>query len=488
MALSRSVKDSTMTQLRLLAALALLSLAGCGKSSDEGAAAGRAQRAALVRTGPVTRETVQPTTSAVGSVVARRTSVVASGADGKVNQFLVSEGDIVEEDQELSILNMVTTNLEIDEAEAMLQEREQEYQAAQTSRPEEIEEAQARMEAAAVTRDIAAERLARWVKLSQGGAAAQDSLDDARERSQAAGKLYLAAKAAYDLVLAGPREEAKQQAKARRDAQQHHVDFLKAERDKRTTHAPFRGIVVREHTESGQWLAKADPVVTIADLLEAVEIEANVDQSELGNVQVGATVQVAIDGVEPREWQGCVLSVVPRSDWESGSRMFPVRVSVPNKVIEIDGREQPVLREGMLARVTFSGPPHEATLVPKNALVRSETASRLYTVLPGEKPETGKAQPVIVQEGGFYGDRVEILGDALQPGMQVVTEGAERLTPFADVMIQPDAPAEGQSGTSSGPTGEEREDDSPSSPAQEDSTPDGKEKPRPADEGPPGQE
>ena len=474
-----------MTPLRLFVLLLLLVSTGCGQSTDEGAGAGRAPRAALVRTGPVTREMVQPTTSAVGTVVARRNSVVASGADGKVNQFLVSEGDIVEEDQELSILNMVTTNLEIDEAEAVLQEREQEYQAAQTSRPEEIEEARARMEAAAVTRDVAAQRLARWEKLSQGGAAAQDALDDARERSQAADKLYLAAKAAYDLVLAGPRQEAQEQARARRDAQQHHVDFLKAERDKRTTHAPFRGIVVEEHTEAGQWLAKADPVVTIADLLEAVEIEANVDQSELGNVQVGATVLVAVDGVEPREWQGCVVSVVPRSDWQSGSRMFPVRVSVPNRVVEFDGREQPVLREGMLARVTFAGPTHEATLVPKNALVRSETASRLYTVLPGEEPGTGKAQPIIVQEGGFYGDRVEILGDALQPGMQVVTEGAERLTPFADVMIQPDAPAAGP--PASAPPGGPPDAQGRSTEAKSESPSTGTEKPRPANTDPPGQ-
>ena len=434
--------------------LLIVVLPGCGGASGGGAGGpgGGPPRASLVRVGTVTQEMVQPSTTAVGTVVPRRTSVVASGADGKVNDFLVREGDIVDATRELSVLNMETTNLGISEAEAILREREQEYQAAQTSRPEEIDEAKARMEAAAVTRDVAADRLTRWERLSQGGAAAQDALDDARERSQAAEKLYLAAKAAYDLVLAGPREEAKLQAKARRDAQQHQVDFLKAERDKRTTRAPFRGIVVQEHTEAGQWLAKGDPVVTIADLLEVVEIEANVDQSELSNVEAGATVVVTVDGVEPRHWEGKVLSVVPRSAWESGSRMFPVRVSVPNRVVEVNGREQPVLREGMLARVTFSGPKHEATLVPKNALVRSESGTRLYVIVPGEKRDEAKARPVMIQELGAYGDRVEVQTEELRPGQQVVTEGAERLKPFADVMIQPDGPARSNRGVPPSPS------------------------------------
>jgi multidrug efflux pump subunit AcrA (membrane-fusion protein) len=432
--------------------LLLTLLPGCGGGPAgvaPGGPGGR-PRSALVRVGVVTRESVEPSTLAVGTVIARRTSVVASGADGKVDRFLVREGDVVEEGQELSILNMVTTNLEIAEAESMLQEREQEFQASQTSRPEEIAEAHARMEAAQVTRDVAADRWQRLQRLAQGGAANQDSVDEARERAEAADKMFIAAQAAHALVAAGPRNEVKLQSQAHRDAQQQRVDFLKAEREKRTTRAPFRGIVVAEHTESGQWLSKDADVVTIADLLEAVDIIANVDQSELGNVQVGAQVTVTVEGITPAEWTGTVSSVVPRSDWEAGSRMFPVKVTVPNQVVEVNGRTQPVLREGMLARLRFAGPSHEATLVPKNSLIRSETGTRLYAVVPGEAPGSGKARPIVVQEAGAYGDKVEVLGDEVQTDMQVVTEGAERLTPFAEIQIQTDAPAGGPAAAAPG--------------------------------------
>lgn len=435
-----------------LATWLAVSISGCGGDAADGAAAGGGgrPRSALVRVAPVVREAVRPITTAVGTVIARRTSIVASGADGKVDQFLVRMGDIVEEGAPLSILNMVTTNLEIDEAEAMLQEREQLFLEMQGSRKEEIDEALARMEAAAVTRDVAAERLERWTRLSQTGAAALDTLDDARERAQAAAKLYQAAKANYELVLSGPRAEARLQAQARLDAQRHQVNFLKAERDKRTTRAPFRGVVVAEHTESGQWLAKADPVVTLSDLLDEVDVVANVDQRELANIQLGAEVDVIVEGTSPREWKGCVTALISRSAWERGSRTFPVKVTITNQLATVDGRPQPILREGMLARLFFSGPEHEATLVPKNCLVRSETGTRLYAVIPGETPEAGKARPIMVEEGEAFGDKVEIFGDDPAPGMLVVTEGAERLTPFAEISIQSAAPAGTPGGDSAG--------------------------------------
>lgn len=426
--------------------LVLTSLqSGCSsKGADANAGGppgGPGGRVSQVRVAPILRQLVRPETAAVGTIVAKRTSVVASGADGKVNRFLVREGEIVEEDQELSILNMNTTDLGVQEAEAVLQEREQELVATLTSRPEEIAESKARMEAAEVTRRIAGQRLARIEQLVKAGATNADALDDALERSQAAEKLYLAARSQYDLILAGPRKEVQEQARARRDAQQHQVDYLKAERDKRTAKAPFRGVIVKEHTESGQWLSKGDTVVTIADLLDEVHVIAHVNQRELPNVQIGSEVTVRVEGVAEPNCVGIVEAIIPMSNWSQGSRSFPVKISVKNSMHSVGGKLSPKLNEGMLAQVVFFGPEREATLVPKDALIRTENGARLYVMIPGEKPGTGKAKPFQIVEGLSFSDKVEVLGDDLQPGMNVIVEGAERLTPFADVALQaPNAP------------------------------------------------
>lgn len=413
--------------------------AGCGGPTSEASGPpGGGRPPAQVRVAPVVQEDVHPEVIVVGNVVARRTSVVASGANGQVDQFLVREGDVVKEGQQLSILRMVTADLGIAEAEQVLAERQHELEELEAgSRVEERAEALARMEASKVARDVAGRKLKRLEGLSERGAANQDDLDDARERAEAAMKLFEAVEAQWNLVEAGPRKEAIAVARARRDGQQEQVDYLKAEKNKRITTAPFAGVVVEEATERGQWLSKGDPVVTVSDLLEEVHVIANVDQRALGNVQIGHSVNVVIEGAPQREWEGTVLSVVPRSEWQNGSRSFPVKVSVPNQLIEgTNGAPIPMLTEGMLARVTFVGPVRNAVLIPKDAVIRSEAGSLVYAVIPGDSSSTGKARPVPIVEGASYSQFVELLEGELEPGMQIVVEGGERLQPFADIIIQ----------------------------------------------------
>lgn len=400
--------------------------AGCGGPASEAAVGGGGGRPpAQVRVDDVIQQEVRPQVVVVGNVVARRTSVVASGADGQVDQFLVREGDTVEEGQTLSVLRMVTTDLGIAEAEQILAERQHEYDELMAgSRTEELKEARARMEGAA-------QRLVRAEQLAERGASNQDALDDAREQAQVF-------EAQWELVEAGPRPEMIARARARLAAQTQQVEFLRAEKGKRTTLAPFSGMVVEELTERGQWLSKGDPVATLADLLEEVHVVANVDQSELSKVQLGHAVNVEIDGTQ-QSWEGTVLSIVPRSEWQSGSRAFPVKISVPNQVIEgTDGQPIPVLTEGMIARVTFVGLARETVLVPRDSIIRSEAGSRLFAVIPGEGTAAAKARPVTIQEGASFDEFVELLEGELAPGMQVVVEGAERLQPFGEIIIQSD--------------------------------------------------
>lgn len=150
------------------------------------------------------------------------------------------------------------------------------------------------------------------------------------------------------------------QSKARVDEQEQHVAFLKTEREKRSTKAPFTGFVVEEHTNIGQWLSKSAVVVTLAQLTE-VEVEVQIDQQYIDQIvrdvlsfwmcrEQEAEMKVA-------EMGGVVDTVVPRSNWKSGSRSFPVIVQVKNEIDESTSPPVPALREGMMAEATFRGEP-----------------------------------------------------------------------------------------------------------------------------------
>lgn len=443
---------TTMGMAGLLAAVLGCTISGCSKpQAGEATAGGGPRPAAKVRVGLVVEEEISPEVVVVGTVVARRTSQVASGADGKVDEFAVREGDVVEESQLLSTLNMVTTELGIQEAEKLLQERQSVLEEMkQGTRPEVIAEAQARMEANEVSMRIAQEKYTRMQKIVRDSGGSRNDLDDAQEKSEAAQKLFAAAKANYDLTVAGSRAEHIVQAQARRDAQQDQVAFLKAEKEKRLTRAPFKGVVVAEHTQRGQWLSKGDLVVTLADILEEIYVVANVDERDLPHLQIGSEVLVEVDATTRKTWPGKVITVVPRSQWESGSRTFPVKVAVKNEVVQAGDRTVPVLTEGMAARVRFRGPQIHAVLVPKDSIIRSEIGNKLFVILGTPGSASGKAKPVVLTEGAFVGDKVQVLSSSdLAPGMRVVTEGAERLQPFADVEILADLIPTG--GPSAGP-------------------------------------
>ncbi|MGH7199714.1 MAG: efflux RND transporter periplasmic adaptor subunit [Planctomycetaceae bacterium] len=419
------------------AAVLLLAVSGCG---DEQAAGGppAQERLSLVLVAEVQSENVAPKVVAVGNVTPSRTSSVESGANGVVQFFHVDEGQYVEEGQVLSELRMESTDLEIAEAVAVLNERQQMLEELEAgSRPEDIEEARANMQAAEVVRRNAEIDLGRARRLSSQGVINQDRLDQATEAFDAAVKELEAAQAVLDRVEAGPRQEQIAQAQARRDAQAAQVEFLKAEREKRTTRAPFSGYVVSEDTEVGQWLAQGDPVVQLTQLDE-VDVIAQVDQWDLKHIRLGAQAQVLVKGSTKTEWEGEIVQIVPRSEWQTGSRGFPVKVRVANEFYTEGGRQLARLKEGMMAEVAFTGTEVEAVMIPKDALVRTTGGIDVFVFEPSkDDPQTGVARKVRVETGLSEGETIEVVAEGIAPGMQVIVEGAERLQNFQQVQIAP---------------------------------------------------
>jgi len=421
--------------------LVACALTTCGCGGDDAAEVGKpgGRPPALVKVAPIVRRAVPPRIIVVGNVTPKWTSIVASGANGIVQNFLVEDGQFVKVGETLSVLRTVTTDLELAEARAIQRERAQKYEELKTSRPEDIAEAKAKMLAAHVVMQNAKTRLDRTRQLFVQKAANQTDLDTAEERYKAAEQLHLAVQAVHQRVAAGPRKEVREQAKAVYDAQTEHVEYLEAEKKKRTTKAPFDGYVVGIQTFVGQWLSKGDPVARFAHL-EEVDVVANVDQRDLAHVRLGETVEVRIPGTEKQTWSGRVVNIVPRSEWRTGSRGFPVKVRITNEFRQVDGHPLPVLHEGMMAEVTFTGEPQNVLLVPKNALVRSPDGALIHVL----DAKGAVSNPVPVQLGLSDGDHIQVIGEGLSEGQQVVTEGAERLRPFSPVRIAPPAGKQGE--------------------------------------------
>ncbi|MEZ6045008.1 MAG: efflux RND transporter periplasmic adaptor subunit [Planctomycetaceae bacterium] len=438
------MKKDSMQSIWITFVLLLCTLcaAGCGSNESTASAPPAAPPPSMVRVGPIIKKTIRPELRIVATIHPRRTSIVASGADGVVEEFIPDAGFYVEEGTVLSTLRMKSTNLNIAQEEALLKEKQEELKSLEAgSRPQEIEEAQAKMRAAEIARRVTEQKFNRVEELFKRNAINKDERDDAQEKAEAANHLFDAAKASFELVKQGPRQEEIEQARARVAAQKEHIDYLLSEKEKRITKAPFDGVIVDTHTFNGQWLSKGDPVITLARM-DLMVVIANVDQSMLQYISIGDEVDIRIPGTEPEKWKGEIGTIVSQSNWESGSRLFPVRIVVRNRFEEIDDRKIPVLKEGMHAEVVFKGPEVEAVLVHKDAMVRTSGGKAIFVFQPDPaNPQTGVVNQYQIETDIGEKELIRVyIKDADITSGQVVVEGAERLRPFQNVAILPEEP------------------------------------------------
>jgi RND family efflux transporter MFP subunit len=381
---------------------------------------------------PVTEKEVTVGQAFVGTVMPSRKAIIGSAVDGRVIEFPLNEGDRVAEGQPLAQLLTDTISLEIEAAEADLELRRQALAELENgTRPEEKDQAKARMSSTEARRTYMQARRERWQQLYETNRAiSEEELDEAVSSCIESEQAYLEAKAAYDLAVAGPRKEQIAQARAQVAFQDATVNRLKDQRTKHTIISRFDGYVTRENTEVGQWVKQGDPVAEVA-ALDEVEVLAYVVEQHVPHIRVGSQVTVEVPAIHGQAFAGEVKEIVPQADVQA--RTFPVKIRVKNEIVD----QVPLLKAGMYARVTLpTGGRQVALLVPKDAIVLGGPQPMVFT-LQGAKAvgETGKVAPVPVKVGVADGGMIQVTGP-LQVGQLVVVQGNERLRPDQEVAIQ----------------------------------------------------
>ena len=369
----------------------------------------------------------------VGSVHPVRRSVVGSSVDGRVVEFPVNAGDRVTAKQPLA--KLLTRQLEIQIAAAEADQRlkqEELNELKNGARPEELKEVKARSAVAQALHDYLQQKLQRSKSLFERNALSEELLQDDVSKALAGAQQLVAAQAAEELIVAGPRAEKIAQAQARADMAQEEVNRLNDLLVKHTIVSPFDGYVVREHTEVGQWIKSGELVAEVEELTH-VELEAQVLESYLDHVRPGTEARIEIPAVPNRLFVGKVTRVIPHGD--ERSRNFPVRLRMENQ-FAADG--EPVLKSGMFARVWLPTEHRDSVLtVPQDALVLGGPSPMVYIARP-DPADAGKlkAAPVPIQIGTVFGSYVEVIGP-LEKGLNVVIEGNERLIPGQELRVVP---------------------------------------------------
>ena len=105
--------------------------------------------------------------------------------------------------------------------------------------------------------------------------------------------------------------------------------------------APFAGVVSEVNVEEGSIVSSTTPVLTLVDDSQ-VKLVAQVDETEISQVQLDMTAEVTLDAVPDEAFTGTVTTIAPVARVENNIPIFDVTITIDNS----EGK----LRPGMSAQ------------------------------------------------------------------------------------------------------------------------------------------
>jgi HlyD family secretion protein len=390
------------------------------------------------------RDMVSEPKTFVGTVKPLRKSIVGSAAPGRVEEYLVNDGDFVKKGEPIAHLRRGVIGAEKKGAEAELMLRKAELAELADSWGDKVKQAKAKLASAQAM--LAFREAKRERGKTLGNSAAREELEENIALVSQSQSLLEEAVTAVRLLTQGPNQQMEHGQKneaemtaaatwtyvlgeAKVAVQAAEVERLTEQYDRHTMFAPFDGYVTAEMTEVGQWVMQGDPVAEIVELSQ-VDVEIGVLEDYVARLDPAIVGDVEVPALRGQRFEGSIAVINPQAD--ARARTFPVKVRVQN-VIDKKG---PLLKAGMFARVTLGvGDPISVPLVPKDAVVLGGKVPMVYVV---DADPAGKrtVRPVPVTLGASRGQWISVGSAEIKEGEQIVVEGNERLRPMQEVRIE----------------------------------------------------
>lgn len=184
--------------------------------------------------------------------------------------------------------------------------------------------------------------------------------------------------------------------------------------------SPIDGIVTARSYDPGDMYNAQQPILTVMQI-KPVKLLINVSEQLYPQVKEGMPVDILLDVYGDEMFKGKVSLVYPTID--ENTRTFSVEVLLAN----LDSKVRP----GMFARVVLPVEKVERIVVSDKAVVKQAGSNeRFVFVVDGDRAVHTK-----VEIGRRMDNKYEII-NGLQPGQQVVVNGAARLVNGSKIEIK----------------------------------------------------
>jgi multidrug efflux pump subunit AcrA (membrane-fusion protein) len=367
--------------------------------------------------------TVEPRTfsTSIGAIGAIKPQIgaevqVGSRISGRVARLGANIGDRVDKGQLIAELETAELDALIAQRRAELKLVEARLAAFATLTPEEIAQAEANVASFAAAATLAAEDDARQQLLFADGLVSQSVADAARDRRRAAEAQLEAARRALAVVSVGNAER-RRQAEAEVERARAALESALVDRSFTVLHAPISGVIASVATQEGETIAaglSAPTFVTIVDL-ERLQVDAYVDEVDIGRVRPDLTATFSVDAFPARDFAGRVSAIYPTATIQDNVVKYIVAVEITDDYFGL-------LRPEMTANVRIELESRDVLAIPSRAIRQEDGRSVVYIVANGR----AEARPIRVgwregawaeiAEGLDAGDRV-LLDRPVREGM-----------------------------------------------------------------------
>jgi RND family efflux transporter MFP subunit len=201
------------------------------------------------------------------------------------------------------------------------------------------------------------------------------------------------------------------QAKTNYEAQMKAVAQMRAQLGKTIVKAPFSGVIDEVITEKGQVVGPGQQLMRIVNLSD-MYVSANVPESFIGKIKVGAIVDVQVKSTG-KTYKGKVRQI--GNYINPNNRNFSIEVAVPNSDNLLRPNQVAVLKIEDYKKAN-------AILVPESIVTENAVGEKIiYTVdTSGKEPKAIKKTIVV---GLTSGANIEVKS-GLSKGEQIIIEGA----------------------------------------------------------------
>jgi len=298
-------------------------------------------------------------------------TVVKTKVQGELRELTVREGTSVRRGQLLGRLDLTEYDVRVKERQAQL--RSAESQVDQTLRT--LENTRQLKEKNFVSQSALDAALSAW-EVAVGN------------RDAASAQLALARKALADAVLT----------------------------------SPIDGVVAERFAQPGEKLPIDGRVLSIVDL-SRMEIEAPVPAAEIGNVKIGQSVELRIEGVSARQL-GQIVRIAPAT--QAGTRSVPIYIALDNR--------DPSVRAGLFAQGVLAIERRTGVLAIPSGAVRDAGARTFVYAIEGDKLIERDIKLGLRDETGPEGSRTEVVS-GLNAGDRIVATNLGSLRAGSTVRV-----------------------------------------------------